>query len=653
MDNEPKQVFSWPEKSPWGLGVSSSHDFQISSEVMYEEDATKIRERPIYVGLSIPLYRFYYIVAAFLIMIVVLMGRAFWMQGISHSYYQAKADSNRLRTMILIPPRGMIVDRQGVVLAENESTFDVTVIPLDLPVDEARRNEILGQVARITGTDIAALKSIVDEATVWDSFVPLVRDIPYEQAIALKIKLAGEPSINIVHGLKRKYRQSGDLLSLAHILGYVGKISPEQYEIKKEDGYMQTDLVGKAGIEESYEFWLAGKRGERITEVDAFGMSKRVVHDEQAESGQILELSIDLRLQQAAEMAIKKSIEENEDIKKGVVIALDPRDGSILASVSWPAYDNNAFSGKVSSTVYGALLDDPNTPLLPRAWAGLYPSGSTIKPVYAVAALAEGIITAKTTVMSTGGIWVSSRFFPDWKPGGHGLTDVRRAIAWSVNTFFYMIGGGTDTFTGLGANKMAEWLYKFGFGEPLGLDIAGEYGGLVPTPEWRVQKRNERWYIGDTYNYAIGQGDFLVTPLQIAVSTAEIANGGKRIRPHFVMNQNAYSSYQSLVTKEISKELLANASDIETVRLGMRDTVLYGSGRSFLNFPVPVAGKTGTAQWRADKPNHAWFTAFAPFEDPQIVVTVLLEEGTEGSVTAIPVARAILEEWNRISAEMP
>ncbi|MDF1496950.1 MAG: penicillin-binding protein 2 [Patescibacteria group bacterium] len=653
MDKDFKQIFSWPDKSPWGLQVSNTHDSQVSSEVMYEEDATKIRERPIYVGLSIPLHRFYYLAAALFLMIGALMARAFWMQGISYSYYQAKADSNRLRTMVIIPPRGMIVDRQGVVLAENESTFDVTVVPLDLPLEESKRNEILGTIARVTGTDIAALKSVVDSSTVWDRSVPLVRDIPYEQAITLKIKLAGEQSVDIVHGLKRKYRQSGQLLSLGHILGYVGKISPEQYEEKKQFDYQQTDLVGKAGIEESYEFWLAGQRGERITEVDAFGQGKRIVHDDEAVSGQILELSIDLRLQKAAEDAIKKSIEENEDIKKGVAIAMDPRDGSILASVSWPAYDNNAFSGKVSSTVYAALLDDPNTPLLPRAWAGLYPSGSTIKPVYALAALADGIITPRTTILSTGGIWVSSRFFPDWKPGGHGLTDVRRAIAWSVNTFFYTIGGGTDNFTGLGANRMAEWLYKFGFGEPLGLDVAGEYAGLVPTPEWRVQKRNERWYIGDTYNYAIGQGDFLVTPLQIAVSTAEIANGGKRIRPHFVMNQNAYASYEESEPMNISDEPLAGADDVEVVRLGMRDTVLYGSGRSFLNFPVPVAGKTGTAQWRADKPNHAWFTAFAPFEEPRIVVTVLLEEGTEGSETAIPVARAILEAWNTYSDELP
>ncbi len=645
-----KRFFFWPDKSPWGLRVSDTRSNQINSEVLYEEDATKITERPIFVGLAIPQGRFIFAAMLAVLTVIGLTTRAFWMQAINQDAYQAKAEANRLRTMVITPPRGTIVDSSGVVLAENESSFDVVVQPLDLPQEEYKRKEIFGKIGRITGMDIASLESVISSSTKWDISVPLVRDIPYEQAIQVKIDLADEPSVGVSHGLKRKYRQSAELQSLGHILGYVGKISPEQYEDRREEGYLRTDLIGKAGLEGSYEFWLAGERGQRVTEVDAFGHVKRVVYDEEPKSGNILELSLDLRLQQAAEQAIKESVEENEDIKRGVAIAMDPRDGQILASVSWPAYDNNAFSGKVSSTVYAALLEDENTPLLPRAWAGLYPSGSTIKPVFAAAALADGIITPNTTILSTGGIWVSNRFFPDWKPGGHGATNVRRAIAWSVNTFFYMIGGGTDNFTGMGANRMAEWLEKFGFGEPTGLDIDGEYGGLVPTPEWRVQKRNERWYIGDTYNYSIGQGDLLVTPLQIALSTAEIANGGRRIYPHFVKNTEAYDAYQKHSGLETVKEPIAPIEHIQTVQAGMRDTVIYGSGRALANFPVNVAGKTGTAQWRNDRPNHAWFTSYAPYEDPRIVVTVLLEEGTEGSETAVPVARKILEAWYRISS---
>ncbi|MBD3281542.1 penicillin-binding protein 2 [Candidatus Uhrbacteria bacterium] len=654
MANKHDDLFGfWPEQSPWGLKVSEKHESQIAAEVMYEDDATKIKDRAVYMGMSIPVSRFVYTAAAIIIMLVILLGRAFWMQGMEHENYQLQSDANRLRKLVEVPPRGIIVDRQGVILAENESTFDVTVVPLDLPQSESHRNDIYGKIARITGTDIAALDEVVESATVWDVSVPLLRDVPYEQAVRLKIALVDEPAVTIQHSLKRKYRQSGDVLSLAHILGYVGKISPEEYEAKKAEGYLKTDLIGKAGVEAAYEFWLAGEKGETVSEVDAYGQKKRVMRSRDAESGRVLELALDMRLQKAAEQSVKQAMVDNKDISKGVAIVMDPRDGAILASVSLPAYDNNAFAGQVSSTVYAALLEDENTPLLPRAWAGLYPSGSTIKPVFALAALAEGIITPNTTIMSTGGIWVSSRFFPDWRAGGHGLTNVRKAIAWSVNTFFYTIGGGTDNFEGLGANRMAEWLLKFGFGEPMGLDVPGEYGGLVPTPQWRVQKRNERWYIGDTYNYSIGQGDFLVTPLQIAAATAQIANGGQRIRPHFALNNEAHNGFTARNPLEISQEKLAESDYVDVVRAGMRDTIMYGSGRSLLNFPVAVAGKTGTAQWRNDRPNHAWFTAFAPYDEPRVVVTVLLEEGEEGSETAIPVARQILRAWLSLESGMP
>ncbi len=647
MDLKSK-LFAWPEESPYGLKVSVKSEGQVAAEIMYEEDATKITDRPIFLGTAIPLSRF--IIAGMLMIAVVflLILRAFWLQSIKHDYYQAKADANRYRYEMTNPPRGVIVDRNGLALAENESTFDVIVQPLDLPAEELDRREVLGHVARITGTDLAEINQIISAAGEWDKSVYLVRDIPYEQAIALKIALSESNAISVINGLKRKYRYSEAIPSLSHVLGYVGSISPEQYAEKKDNGYLRTDMIGKTGIEASYEFWLRGLRGERVVEVDAYGKKIRSVQETDPISGKVLELTIDLKLQKAAEDAIKKAIVENEGISRATAIAMDPNDGQILAIVSWPAYDNNAFSGKVSSTVYGALLNDTNTPLVPRAWAGLYPSGSTIKPIYAVAALADGIISANTKIMSTGGIWVGARLFPDWKPGGHGLTNVRSAIAWSVNTFFYTIGGGTESFKGMGAERMAEWLNVFGFGSQLGLDIFGENAGLVPTPEWRVQKRNERWYIGDTYNYSIGQGDLLVTPLQITAATAVIANGGKRIRPHLVLNREAYDEYKLKHPMQLPDQTVAEAGAIDIVRAGMRDTVLYGSGRGLLNMPIEIAGKTGTAQWRADMPNHAWFTCFAPYNNPQITVTVLLEEGIEGSETAIPVTRDILNAWYQL-----
>ncbi len=324
---------------------------------------------------------------------------------------------------------------------------------------------------------------------------------------------------------------------------------------------------------------------------------------------------------------------------------MDPRDGSILALVSLPAYDDNLFSGTVSSTEYQKLVQDPDHPLLPRAWAGVYPSGSTVKPTIAVAALSEGIITPQTTVNSVGGLRIGSTFFPDWKAGGHGITNVRKAIALSVNTFFYYVGGGYESFIGLGVDRLTSWMRKFGLGRQSGIDVPGEASGFVPSKEWKEKTKGERWYTGDTYNLSIGQGDLLVTPVQVALWTAEVANGGWRVIPHFGWYEGAQADGTLLATSTHVGDQIAAPDVMKTVELGMRDTVTYGSGRALVNFPVAVAGKTGTAQWRNDKPNHAWFTAYAPFDDPQIVVTVLLEEGGEGSSVAVPVAQKVLQAW--------
>jgi penicillin-binding protein 2 len=322
-------------------------------------------------------------------------------------------------------------------------------------------------------------------------------------------------------------------------------------------------------------------------------------------------------------------------VQRGSAIVMDVRDGSVLALAALPAYDNNVFAGKVSSTAYQLLLENPDRPLFPRAWAGQFPSGSTIKPLIVTAALAEGVVTARTTVTSIGGIHVGPWFFPDWKVGGHGTVNARSAIAWSVNTFFYYVGGGYGGFIGLGVDRLTKWMRAFGLGAETGIDLPGEATGHVPSQEWKQETKNERWYIGDTYNLSIGQGDLLVTPLQMARMTAAVANGGTLVRPHVVMSSS---------TAELPR-LDVDASALATVRQGMRETVIYGSGRALSVLPVPSAGKTGTAQWNSDKPNHAWYIGFAPFESPEIVVTVLLEEGGEGSSYAVPVAGEILRAW--------
>jgi penicillin-binding protein 2 len=306
--------------------------------------------------------------------------------------------------------------------------------------------------------------------------------------------------------------------------------------------------------------------------------------------------------------------------------------------VSLPAYDNNAFSGGVSSTVYRALSTDENQPLFNRAIAGIYTSGSTVKIVVSTAALMEKVVTDSTTILSTGGVRLGQWFFPDWKAGGHGTANVRSAIAWSINTFFYLVGGGGQQgITGMGPEALSSWMKKFGLGAKTGIDIPGESAGFVPTPTWKQESRKESWYIGDTYNLSIGQGDLLVTPLQVARYTAAIANGGKLVLPRLVEDAPVQIGEQ-----------LADPAMIQTVQLGMRDAVTYGSARSLSTLPFSSGAKTGTAQWSKTKNTHAWFTSFAPFESPEIVVTVLIDEGGEGSGVAAPVAKRFLQGWNAL-----
>jgi penicillin-binding protein 2 len=327
-------------------------------------------------------------------------------------------------------------------------------------------------------------------------------------------------------------------------------------------------------------------------------------------------------------------------VTRGALVALDPHDGAVLAAASLPAYDNNIFSGGVSSTVYQTLVQNPDQPLFPRAWAGTYPSGSTVKVVIAAAALAEKLITPHTSFLSTGGIRVGAWFFPDWSASGHGVTDVRRAIAWSVNTFFYTVGGGHGSFSGLGVERLSAWMRKFGLGQKTGVDLPAEAEGFVPSPEWKEKTKGERWFVGDTYNLSIGQGDLLVTPLQVAVYSAAVANGGRKVTPHVAADTNLADPPRVI-----------EAEVVDVVRLGMRECVATGSCRALSDLPFPVAGKTGTAQWHSEKKTHAWFTSFAPFDRPEVVVTVLLEEGGEGSSVAVPVAREVLNAWWRLRNE--
>jgi len=298
--------------------------------------------------------------------------------------------------------------------------------------------------------------------------------------------------------------------------------------------------------------------------------------------------------------------------------------------LSFPTYDNNSLNDE---QFWQKLSTDKNSPLINRAIAGLYPSGSIIKPVIALGALEEGLIDNETTVLSTGGIKIGKWFFPDWKPSGHGRVNLVDALSWSVNTFFYYIGGGYEGFEGLGPEKINFYLKSVGLGEKTGIDLPNEKAGFVPSKEWKEKTRNEPWYIGDTYNLSIGQGDLLVTPLQVANYTAAIANGGTLFEPSILKDSS-----------KIIKEKIFKKENIDLVKLGLRAVVTRGSAQSLSSLGISVAGKTGTAQVEGASP-HAWFTGFAPYPNPQIVITVLIENGGKGSNLAVKITKEILQYY--------
>lgn len=636
---EPAELFPWKEDGGLRQAVDLKINQVVDADLLYTEEMTKIKERPLYTGRVIPLKRFKILGGVLILIFAALVVKAFWMQVVQGESYRALAERNRLRYEVVMSRRGVIRDWRGRVLAENIPTFDVRATGRLLPYNPASRAEVLGRVGRIIGSTVGELEMILASSTYPFESVVFKRDLPYDRAVALKIAAAHDPGIEVAVSGKRKYIYSGEIQSLSHVLGYVGLISREELEKYAAYGYRQIDSLGKTGIESSYETLLRGQPGERVFEVDALHNVISVVGEKDPIDGQDLYLTLDFDLQKAAEQALLAGMRAAR-VSRAAAVVMKPENGEILAIVSLPAYDNNIFSSNVSREQYGELINNPDRPLLPRAWAGVYPSGSTIKPIIALAALAEGVITPHTTVMSVGGIRIGPWFFPDWKAGGHGPTNVRQALAWSVNTFFYYAGGGYEGFVGLGLEKLTVWMKRLGLGSKTGLDVPGEVSGFVPSETWKIQTKGERWFVGDTYNLSIGQGDLLVTPLQVANFTAVIANGGHKIVPHL-----ARAGSENSQINDFGFALEAPPLAMETVRRGMRDGVTYGSGRLLSTFPVPVAGKTGTAEWRKDKPNHAWYTAFAPYDNPEVVVTVLLEEGGEGSSAAVPVVYEILRTW--------
>ncbi len=595
------------------------------------------------VGRTFDFSKLKWIVYFLIFLCFLIIARSAWLQVLKGDYYYYLSEGNRIRTEKIEPRRGIIYDRDLNPLAINVANFLLYFSPQDLPEEKETRENIVTSICEILEKDCEEIKNKMAEAEKQASILShpvfIADDIPYEKAMEFYLADKNLPGVEIINKTRREYNLRS--LSLSHILGYTGKISEDELENFGEE-YSIIDYVGKSGLEYFWENELKGVKGERQIEVDALGREKKIISTVKENDGRNLVLSLDTSLQKKIEETVNSYFKKYE-VSKASVIAMDPSNGEILSLVSLPAYNNNSFAKGISSEEYQELVNHPDRPLFNRSITGEYPSGSTFKPIVAVGALEEGIISEWTSFLSTGGIWVSKWFFPDWRAGGHGETNVRKAIADSVNTFFYYIGGGYKDFVGLGVEKIVNYAKLFGLGAQTGIDLPGEEAGFLPSKEWKEETKDEMWYIGDTYHLAIGQGDILVTPLQVANYTSVFANGGILYRPHFVKEiLNSQDEHVEYIEAEpISKNFVDNYN-IEVVRQGMRQTVTKGSATSLQSVPVAVAGKTGTAQWSSKKNPHAWFTGFAPYDNPEIVLTVLIEEGRGDVHLAIPIAKDIL-----------
>jgi len=566
-----------------------------------------------------------------------LLIRVFYLDSIKGDYYKEVARGNRIRSVVIKAPRGNILDKYGHILARNVPSVDIIVVPSDLPKSYEDKKIIVNILADILGMDNGNLEALILTQNEKSLDPVLVKEnISQEQALILAEKMLYLPGIYLEKTAIRNYENS---VMFSHVIGYDGKITRE--EMDQNDGYLMTDYIGKAGIEKTYEKELRGAAGAHQVEIDSKGTIKKNLGIIPPQPGSDLVLHIDEELQKKLYDAIVQVLEKTET-KTASAVAIDPRNGGVLAMVSIPSYDNNLFARGIGNDEYKSLISDKSLPLLNRATAGEYPPGSTVKPALASGALSEGVITPTTIIDGLGGALHIGNFrFGDWKV--HGPSDVRRAIAESNDIFFYTIGGGYGNISGLGMTKMKKYYNLFGFGQLTGIDLSGEESGFIPDEEWKKEKIGEKWYVGNSYHAAIGQGYVSATPLQLANYTASIANGGTLYVPHVVNRIKNTSGTDKFVSPEIIRKDFVSREVMNVVREGMRQTITEGTAQSLKDLPVAVAGKTGTAQFGSEDKTHAWFISFAPYESPEIAMVVLAEGAGEGHSSSVPVTKEIYE----------
>lgn len=582
-----------------------------------------------------------------ILLITMLISRVFYLTVIQHEHFTTLSTSNRVKISPVPPIRGLIYSRDGVILAENKPSFSLEVIPEQIADVDQLISE-LKKIISIEESDVNRFKKLLKKKRRFES-VPLRLNLNQEEVALFSVNRHQFSGVDVVAGLNRYYPLGEELV---HSIGYVARIDDDDIKQLDESSYSGTSHIGKLGIEKSYESLLHGDVGYQQVEVNAQGRVIRVLDRTAPTPGDNLHLTIDLSLQRIAIESLKG--------RRGAIVAMDPRNGDVLAFVSTPAYDPNKFVNGIDSKSYKALLSSKDKPLINRATQGKYPPGSTIKPFLGLVGLEEDVRGMHDESWCPG--WFSLKGhqhrYRDWKKQGHGHTNLHKAIVESCDVFFYILAYE------LGINRMFEGLAQFGFGQLSGIDIRGESKALLPSREWKRQALGQAWFPGETLIMGIGQGYALSTPMQLAKATASLANKGKVVRPRLVSStSNSITNEVKLLPSHIEPEIkLKHEEHWDEIIASMED-VVHGVGgtawRSGLNANYHFAGKTGTAQvisiaqdkeYNVDEiaeefQDHALFIAFAPVESPRIAVAIIVENGGGGSKTAAPIARKMFDHF--------
>jgi penicillin-binding protein 2 len=589
------------------------------------------------------------ILAAFAALAIQL-GRLQLIQG---SHFQQRAALNQLRIEKIIPSRGNITDRNGVPVVKNVPGFSAAIVAADIP--EERELEIAGGLEKLLGVPALETTLRIEAARKSkDPFAPVIVKDGLEQQAAfhLREQLPMLPGVQVIVDPVRQYL-AGDLLS--DVLGYTGRVDEEDYATLKDRGYLANDRIGKAGVEAAYEPYLRGTVGRKEIEKDATGRELRTLGEDPAKPGNDLVLSVDLDLQKKTTELVQAAANGGQ----AAAVVMDVNTGEVLALVSLPMYDNNVFSGKIDEARLQQYLDDPKKPLVNHALSEQYAPGSIFKQVTGAAALQEGVANASTTITSNGYITIPNQYdpsilytFKDWRTLG--TLDFYGGVAMSSDVYFYYLSGGYNafgqSFQGLGVERLARYARQFGLGRKTGIDIAGEADGNIPDTAWKKATFGDDWFLGDTYNMGIGQGFVAATPIQMVRVTAAVANGGTLLTPRVV--REVRDAQQHVIVPagpKIEGNVGVSASNLAILRDAMTQAVSWGSANLASLPDLKVAGKTGTAEFGprfadGSYETHAWFSGFAPADNPQVAITVFLERGV-GATNAAPLAAKILDYY--------